>query len=504
MKTGFLRKLSACSRSLVLAVLSIVLVASLASAEQITILHFNDFHASVLPYKINKSATNEAAGLARMVALLKAERTENTLTLFAGDMLLGTEFSTVFKGDVEFRIFEDLVDFMTIGNHEFDYGLEALESLRDDNRIPMLNANVRYKKNGKLFADKGWAIKKINGIKVGIFGLLGENTPNDTNPKNVETLEFASEAATARKAIAEMKKEGAQVIIALTHIGVDRDKMLADAAPGIDLIVGAHSHSKLAEGIRIGTTLIVQAEWGGINLGKVVLDYDKNAGRLVSAKASLIVSSANLPEDGEAKAKIEKFRKKLDGKLNEVIGETKVLLNGERADVRSRETNLGNFIADSLRATASADMALMNGGGIRASIPAGEIRIRDIQKVLPFNNTLQIIELPGAALLRVLERAARDTAGGGSFLQVSKGLQLVIKDKQLVEAKFNGQPLDAGKIYKVATIDFLIVGGGGFVEFKEGSNVRLVGGLLSEVLIETVRKLETIDPKTENRISVTP
>jgi len=485
-----------------LALAIVLFAAATLGASRVTILHFNDFHAQVMPYKVEKNDATPSAGLARLVHLLRANRTADTLTLFAGDMLLGTEYSTVFKGEAEFSILRGLVDFMTIGNHEFDYGISVLEGLRDKNMIPMLTANISYR-DGRPFTRQKSVIRTINGVKVGIFGLVAETTPDETNPNNVRQLVFAAEETTARSMVQELRRQGAEVIVALTHIGYKRDKALAAAVPGIDVIIGAHSHTLLPAGERVGSTLIAQANWGGSHLGKVVLDYDKAARRLRSSEASLIASAASVQEDPAALASIETYRRQLDGKLNEVIGTTTIHLDGERSHVRSRETNLGNYIADVLCQAAGAEIALMNGGGIRTSIERGQIRVRDVQKVLPFSNTLQTIELPGSALLKVLERSAADIGGGGSFLQVSKDMNLVIRGKRLVQALYKGQPIQPGRIYRIATIDFLIVGGGGFVEFREGRNIKAAGGLLSEVVIEAIRKATNIMPRSEGRIDIT-
>ncbi len=486
-----------------LALAIVLFAAATLGASRVTILHFNDFHAQVMPYKVEKNDATPSAGLARLVHLLRSNRTADTLTLFAGDMLLGTEYSTVFKGEAEFSILRGLVDFMTIGNHEFDYGISTLEALRDKNAIPMLLANVSYRDGSRPYTRERFVIRTVNGVKVGLFGLLAENTPDETNPVNVRHLAFASEVATARTMVQELKRQGAQVIVAMTHIGFTKDKALAAAVPGIDVIIGAHSHTMLPVGERIGNTLIAQANWGGSHLGKIVLEYDATSRRLVSSVASLIAATAETPEDPAARAAIDVFKGKLDGKLNEVIGSTGIHLDGERSHVRARETNLGNYIADVLCDAAGAEIALMNGGGIRASIERGQIRIRDVQKVLPFNNTLQTIELPGSALMKILDRAARDAGGGGSFLQVSRDVNLVIRGKRLTQVLYQGRPIQPDRIYKVATIDFLIVGGGGFVEFKEGRNIKAAGGLLSEVVIEAIRKAGTIRPRSEGRIDIT-
>jgi len=490
------------TRPFQLALVLILVTAATLGATRITILHFNDFHSQVLPYKVARTDSAPSAGLARLVHLIRSNRTADSLTLCAGDILLGSEYSTVFKGEVEFSIFRGLVDFMTIGNHEFDYGISTLEALRDKNAIPMLIANVSYK-DARPFTRQKSAIRTINGVKVGIFGLVAENTPDETNPVNVRQLAFASEVATARTMVQELKRQGAQVIVAMTHIGFTKDKALAAAVPGIDVIIGAHSHTMLPVGERIGNTLIAQANWGGSHLGKIVLEYDATSRRLVSSVASLIAATAETPEDPAARAAIDVFKGKLDGKLNEVIGSTGIHLDGERSHVRARETNLGNYIADVLCDAAGAEIALMNGGGIRASIERGQIRIRDVQKVLPFNNTLQTIEISGSALMKILDRAARDAGGGGSFLQVSRDVNLVIRGKRLTQVLYQGRPIQPDRIYKVATIDFLIVGGGGFVEFKEGRNIKAAGGLLSEVVIEAIRKAGTIRPRSEGRIDIT-
>ncbi|MBU0607387.1 MAG: 5'-nucleotidase C-terminal domain-containing protein, partial [Armatimonadetes bacterium] len=194
---------------------------------------------------------------------------------------------------------------------------------------------------------------------------------------------------------------------------------------------------------------------------------------------------------------------KLEKQMSQVVGQAGAPLDGERSRVRSQETNLGNLVADAMRERSEADVALVNGGGIRASIDAGPITLGELLTVLPFNNELVTLELTGDLLQQVLRHDAAGAAeeDNGGFLQVS-GVSFTIRQGQTADIKVGGKPLQADKTYKVATVDFLADGGNGYTAFQQGQNKRMVGVLLSQLVLDYLAAHEPVAPQVEGRIRV--
>lgn len=476
-------------------------VACGGKTETVQILHFNDFHAQIEPFKKHYKDKTKVGGIAHLVTKIKELKNSKTLVLLAGDAFQGTPFSTVFKGEATFRALNGHIDAMILGNHEFDYGQDNLLKRINAAKFPVINANV-FTADGKPFTEKSYILKQIGKAKIGVFGLLTKETAVTTHPKNVKGVVFKNEIPRAKEMVKELRAKGATVIIALTHMGFEDDKKLAKEVSGIDLIVGGHSHTVLEKGYKVNSTLIAQAGSSGAYLGKIDLQINPKSGKLVSADAALIPVSPAIKADAETVKVLKDYKKKLDGQMKKVIGTSAVQLDGSRKNVRNKETNLGNLLADILKKRFNAEIAFLNGGGIRNSIDKGDITVEAVLKVLPFGNGVSTMMLSGKDIKSVLARSAAKKPSKGNFIQVSEGFKYEVKNKKLVSASLNGKPLEDGKLYKVATSDFLAAGGDGFLEFKNGKSVYATGQTMMDAVVAGIKELGNVSSKVEGRIVI--
>jgi len=440
---------------------------------EIILLHTNDVHG-----RVNDDSWSGTMGMATVKNILDEIDTqyENTWLISAGDIFHGTTFATLEEGESVLNVMNFVgYDLMTPGNHDFDYGMDRLLELEALADFPMIAANIQYKADDSDFMDP-YVIQDFDGVKVGFFGLTSPETVYKTHPDNVTDINFLDPIVQAQAMVDELEPL-VDVIILVAHIGLDESTLIttediALAVDGIDVIIDGHSHSTLEHGMMVNDTLIVSTGEYMKNLG--VLSLVVQGGQVV-AKNSMLISSAYAAElgygaDAEVQAYIDDIVTDQDVILNEVVGQTSVVLAGERDDVRTGETNLGNLIADSMIDVTGADISITNGGGIRASIPIGNITVGDVITVLPFGNIIVTKELTGQAILDTLEFATSSYPNSsGKFPHVS-GITFDInvnnEDGERVEnVMVGGVALDLGATYVVATNDFLAAGGDGYEEF---------------------------------------
>ncbi len=484
-----------------LAIVALVLLTlTFASADKITLLHFNDFHGNVeIPDE------GKLGGIARIAAAAQQVRDANsaagveTLTLIAGDILQGTPMSTLFHGEADFKCLNIMpVDAMCLGNHEFDYGMPNLHRLIEIAEFPLLSANIRRKLDDtRVFP--GVEVRSFGDEKAVIIGLTTPETNVTTMPSNVANITFEDPIEVAQTLCDRIMGERDHLIIALTHMGFDEDIKLAQAVPDLDVIVGGHSHTYLEQPRMVGNTLVVSAEAWGKYLGQ--LDLDVTDGKITDSAWKLISMDENITPREDVAAVVASYVDKMGEALQRVAGEAAVVLDGERANVRSGETNLGNMITDAMRLVSGAPIAMQNGGGIRASIDAGPITLEEILTVLPFGNEVATVELTGAQIMEVLATSAARERPDGGFLQVS-GLKVVINGNKLESVTMDGAPLDPRKVYLVATNAFLMEGGDGFETFTHGKNPYYVGTKLDTSVVSYLTEHGTVAPEVEGRIVI--
>jgi 2',3'-cyclic-nucleotide 2'-phosphodiesterase (5'-nucleotidase family) len=494
---------------------------SFASAEEreIRILYLNDFHGFAESYR--PLASREMLGgipyLAAKVSALRREKP--SLLLSAGDMIQGNAWANLVQGESVIAVMNAMnFDAMVIGNHEFDFGQETLKKRISEAAFPVLGANVEG-----VELLKPYVIKEFNGIRIAIIGVTTEDTPVSTHPRNVYGLNFLPPADTVRNYLGELR-DRADIVLVLSHIGYHSDRRLAEQVKGIDVIVGGHSHTRVDKPSVAGKTIIVQAWEHAKVLG--VLDLTLDNGKIVKAEGRLEeIRPQTGEEESDVLAIVQTYRQKMDAVLSEPVGETGVDLDGEK--VRKAETNLGDLITDIIRQASGAEVAIVNGGGIRTSIKKGEIRVRDVYSVLPFDNYIVAIKLSGREIKEALEHGVSATEGDeGRFPQVS-GLAFTYSPtapvgSRVKEVVISGRPLDPDKQYSVATNDFLAAGGDGYRAFgdalRASKDFEVIGGMmkgeklfysdsgrwLRDVVIQYIREKKSIAPVTEERIREVP
>lgn len=472
--------------------------------KHLTILHTNDMHARAV-------SGGADMGFAKIAGIFEDYKSKNpnTLVLDAGDAIHGTTFATLVQGQSVADSMELMgYDAMAPGNHEFNYGTDRLLELSKQLSFPLLSANVRDKGNKRVFQP--YIIKELDGLKIGIFGLTTPETAYKTHPNNVQNIQFGDPTKEAQTIVDELEPK-TDVIIALGHLGIDESSVdtslkVASEVKGIDIFVDGHSHSKLENGLEAGNdTLIVSTGEYTQHVG--VVDLWVENGKVTKREAKLIDSeeAKNIVPNKTVAAKVEAVLTEQKAILAEEVGKTDVELEGSREKVRAGETNLGNLIADSLLYATKADVALTNGGGIRASIDKGIITKGEVITVLPFGNQIVTLKVTGADIRAALENGVSDYPNAkGAFPHIG-GMSFNIDPsaepgKRVHSIKIRGKAVDDKAVYTFATNDFLAAGGDEYVMLGKYPQAGMFGSL-DEALISYMKHLGSANPKVEGRIA---
>lgn len=489
-------KITAVLLAVLLAVSMLPMSVTLAadSPAKLTIIHVNDRHGR----------TDADPYISQMAKDLKAKG-ENVLILDAGDSLHGQTTTNLSKGGAMVEIMNDVgYSAMTPGNHDFNFGVARLQELSELMDFPLLAANVRIGDGQLLFQP--YEVFRMNGLTVGVFGIVTPETLTKADPRIVAGLTFEDPAAISADMVQTLQSEGCDIIIALTHMGDDaasdpknKSDVLAETVPGIDVIIDGHSHTELPNGKMVGNTLIAQTGAFTDNIGIVEISAEKTA--------VLLPSPWDGTEPDQAVTdKIDALEAANADITSVVVGNTPVLLQGEREYVRREETNLANVITDSMKWATGADIAFLTGGNIRAGIPAGDITMGQVLTTLPFSNLLVTIELSGADVLAMLEHGvAKYPELSGEFIHVA-GLTCAFdpdaKAGERVKTAImaNGKAIDTQKTYTVATSEFLAAGGDGYTMLSRGTNLVYFGGD-ADALADYLQTQPVIKSEPEGRVS---
>ncbi len=469
---------------------------------RVTLLQVNDV------YRFTPADRGAAGGLARVSTLRKRvlKDSPNTLFLLAGDTISPSVESITYKGKQMIDAWNQIgLDYSVFGNHEFDYGDDVLLQRMKESSFKWLGANVVSSKTGKTFgATPLFDVREFDGVKVGIFGITLPETKTTSKP-GADTV-FNDPCETANRVVPQIRAAGAYTIIALTHLSLRQDKQLARCAEGIDVIIGGHEHT-LLESSSSGTPIFKMTA-DARQLGRIDLNIDPKTGKVESIDWKVIEVTSETADDPAFAPVAEKYGKLLK-ELDTAVGHTNVELDARSAENRSQETNVADFIADAFRRAGGADVALVNGGSIRADdvLPAGDLTLRDVLSILPFGGDLVKIEVTGDTLRKALEHGVALTAPGaepGRFPQVS-GLRYTFDASQPAGARIKdvtvaGRPLDPKKTYTLVTTAF-VAGGGDQYEALKGHKNILMGKLTdSDVLRRAIETAKTIAPETDGRI----
>ena len=489
---------------------------------KLTVLHTNDHHGRFWPNRDGEY------GLAARKTLIDRVRAEvkaaggQVLLLDGGDVNTGVPESDLQDAEPDFKGMDLLgYDAMAVGNHEFDKSPEVLAKQVKWVKFPVLSANI-YKNGQRLFQP--YHVFERSGYKIAVMGLTTDDTAKMVLPANIVGVEFRKPADEAAKLLPELRAK-ADMVIAATHMGhyangnrgvnAPGDVEMARAVKGLDLIVGGHSQNPvcmLMENVRNtayvpGTPCapdrqngawIVQAhEWGKyvgradfeikgdqINLVRYQL-LPVNLMRTVDGKK--VPYTEAIPEDEGVRAFLRPFQDNGQARLQIPVGATEGVFDGNRDRVRRQPTSLGVLIARAMMDRTGADLALINSGGIRDSLPDGRITYRDVLKVQPFGNMVALVTLSGAELTAWLQAAAKMTPGAGAFPHTA-GVRLEIAGNQLQRATLGGQPIDPQRSYRLALTNFTASGGDGYPKLDGHPGYVNTGFVDADVLREFIAR----------------
>lgn len=497
----------------------------------LTIMHTNDTHAHL-------------DNVARRITAIEQVRAtkDNSILLDAGDVFSGTLYFTQYLGqaDVEFMNMMKY-DAMVPGNHEFDKGPSVFANFIKKAEFPIVSANINYSNDATIsnlykdeIGDPGFAgsiypatILEVNGEKVGVFGLTTEDTTILANPG--KDIEFENYLEKAEKTVEMLEGKGINKVVALTHIGYNYDKVLAEKVDGIDVIVGGHSHTLLEEPTvyneKTEPTIILSAQEYSYFLGNADVTFDKD-GILKSWDQNLVDLDAQ-DENGNylieantaASELLTQLAEPIEELKSQIVGKTSVFLNGEREDVRMKETNLGNLIADGMlwraqEQNTGATIAIQNSGGIRASIDEGDVSLGDVLTVLPFANTLVTLDLTGQEIINALENGVSQIEDvAGRFPQVA-GLKFGFDPTKPIGSRIHSvqvqnesgfEQIEPEEVYTVATNAYMADGGDGYESFKTAKDDGRITELYIpdyEVFQEYLTEIGTVKAEVEGRITM--
>lgn len=438
-----------------------------AAAEEarITFLHSNDMGEI--------GSKPGFGGFPELTTLIKAEknRSPNAVLTFGGDLISPSLMSGLSHGVEMVDMLNALkMDVAVLGNHEFDFGPDVTRERVQQSKFPWLASNVQTVPGTKPLGTAGFFLKEVNGFKVGFMGLVTPETAILSSPGN--SIVFEDVFSAAKKAVDHLTKEGAEIIVALTHMDLSDDLALAQNVAGIHVILGGHDHKAFAT--MEGDTVILQAGSDLRYLGVVdlLVEYKQRRGKeyLSLVPSWKILATTAVTPDNDVDELIMGYEKKLDQQLNVAVGQTEIPLDTRRITVRTQPAVFGQFIAKAMKMEVKADIGFTNGGGIRGDrqYDAGTILTRkDILKELPFGNVTVKLEVTGADVQAMVEHGvSKVEEGAGRFAQYD-GLEYEYDVRQpagarITELHVNGSPVDPDKIYTIATNDYVAGGGDGY------------------------------------------
>ncbi|BEN43473.1 bifunctional UDP-sugar hydrolase/5'-nucleotidase UshA [Serratia marcescens] len=523
---------------------SLTLLSGAASAWEkdktyaITILHTNDHHGHFWQNDHGEYGLGAQKTLVDGIRQEVAAQGGSLLLLSGGDINTGVPESDLQDAEPDFRGM-NLVgyDAMAIGNHEFDNPLSVLRQQEKWATFPLLSANIYQKSTGqRLF--KPYALFDKQGIKIAVIGLTTDDTAKIGNPEYFTDMEFRVPAQEAKQVVEQLRKdEKPDVIIAATHMGHYDNGEHGSNAPGdvemarslpagyLDMIVGGHSQDPVCMAgdnrkqvdyvpgtpcspDRQNGTWIVQAHEWGKYVGRADFEFRNGELKLVhyqlipvnlkkkvekaDGTSERVYYTRQIAEDPAMMKLLTPFQDKGKAQLEVKIGSVNGKLEGDRSKVRFVQTNLARVMLAAQRERADADFAVMSGGGVRDSIESGDITYKNVLKVQPFGNTLVHVDMKGSEVEQYLAVVANMKPDSGAYAQFAN-VSLVADGKGVSEVKINGQPLQADKIYRMATLNFNALGGDGYPKLDGLPSYVNTGFIDAEVLKQYIEKHSPLD-----------
>ncbi|MBA0167577.1 bifunctional UDP-sugar hydrolase/5'-nucleotidase UshA [Pectobacterium sp. CFBP8739] len=503
----------------------------------ITILHTNDHHGHFWHNGYGEYGLAAQKTLVDQIRQEVASKGGSVLLLSGGDINTGVPESDLQDAEPDFRGMNMVgYDAMALGNHEFDNPLSVLRQQEKWAKFPLLSANI-YQKSTKERLFKPYALFDKQGVKIAVIGLTTDDTAKLGNPEYFTDIEFRNPSTEAKQVVEQLRKsEKPDVIIAATHMGHYDDGNHGSNAPGdvemarslpagyLDMIVGGHSQDPVcmaqenkkqvdyvpgtpcAPDRQNGTWIVQAHEWGKyvgradftFRNGELKLEHYQlipiNLKKKVEkdGKTERVFYTQEITQDPEVMKVLTPFQEKGQAQLGIKIGSVKGKLEGDRNQVRFRQTNLAHVLLSAQLERAGADFAVMSGGGVRDSIESGEITYKDVLKVQPFANTLVYVDMKGSDVEKYLAVAANKKVDSGAYAQFLN-VSLTADGQGVQNVKIKGEPLQADKVYRMATLNFNAMGGDGYPRLDNLPGYVNTGFVDAEVLKQYIEKHSPLD-----------
>jgi 2',3'-cyclic-nucleotide 2'-phosphodiesterase (5'-nucleotidase family) len=519
---------------------------------QITIISTTDLHGNILPvdYYANKP---DERGLAKVATIIKEARRENPnlLLVDSGDTIQGTplvyyhsEKNNQPRDPMMLTMSALKYDAMTVGNHEYNFGLKVLEKARREATFPWLSANTYRKGTEQTYYDP-YVVRQVNGVRVGILGLTTAGIPSWENPENYAGLEFREPVSEAKKWVAALReKERVDLVVIAMHMGLERDLQtgemnagqvpnenaaisIAEQVPGVDVILMGHTHREVAD-LYINGVLLTQAYRWGSRVARVDVYMEKmgDAGvgrwRVAAKSARTIPVDERVETDPEISKLAEPYDRETQSWLARVIGESPAEMSAR--DARWHDTAILDLIQRVQLEAGHADVSMAASFNPQAHIPKGPVTVRDIAGLYEYENTLVVLEVTGRQLKEALEHSAKyfrayvpnkaaadlvdekipgynfDIAEGVTYdLDISKPL-----GQRIQNLRFRGQPVSPTQKLRLATNNYRVNGGGGYMMYRGAPVLYRSGEEIREMIIDWVERHKCIPTEPTNNWRLLP
>jgi 2',3'-cyclic-nucleotide 2'-phosphodiesterase (5'-nucleotidase family) len=454
------------------------------------VLHTNDIHGKYTTTEATwKDGNPPIGGFANLSAVVNATRanTENVLLLDAGDLMTGNPICDYHhmgaKGGAMMEFMNLLqYDAMCLGNHEFDHGLDELDKLVALAEFPVLSTNT-YRPEGGLTAPVRNTIIHRGGLDIGIIGIMTENLYGVAAPSKLAGTVVTDMVEETKKVVQDLDPI-TDLIILLTHVGLEDDKVLAREVPNIDMIIGGHSHTRLQEPDVVNGVIVAQTGAHNRNVGEIRITVENDR---ITRHAGGLIELWPTPGGNEKVGElIAQYDEVIEKEFGRVIGELAV--DWRRAG--QAESNIGNWLAEAIRVDQDGDFGVLNSGGIRKNMSAGPIRRLDVVEILPFSNMVTKFEVTGDELLAIMKNNAHAMAFKTHGILQMAGLRftyrVVGEDVELVDTFVGGKPVDPAATYTGVGVDYVTHGNAAKYLGLEPARRETTGEVLSAVIVRAI------------------
>jgi 5'-nucleotidase / UDP-sugar diphosphatase len=422
-----------------------------STVHELTILHFNDLHDRLLP------DPDGIGGVAHLATVLQRERAaaSASITLHAGDLVQGTPVSTVFQGLPDYEIANSLgIDVNCLGNHEFDYGWRRIHDFLQAANFPTVSANA-VDASGNRLVNPPYVIRDVGGMRVAVIGALLQNVLNSTTLDRLGPYHAAPTVETLRPIVAEAKQR-ADMLVVLGHLEKAEAETVLRELPDVSVAVIGHEHTPWKEPVEVDGRFVVHAEGYGREVGRLVLQYDTATRRIISHEwTGIPVDDSAYPADPGVQAQVDKWERRVSALVDVPIG---------RATQRIERPEVRTLMEHAMLDRVPADFAFTNRGGVRDILPQGELLARHVWNVMPFDNRVVVLDVPGDQLAALTDPSGRTDP--------------VVKER-----------LDPKRVYRVVTTDFVAQS---WADSGKTFPIRDQGALLRDVVIDWIKQRKTI------------